>query len=176
MVGGWPSLSQVGSKGEEGSSSHNVSLLLYPSSLDPRPHSVPDPSTSRKPSLLLYGFQNVKTCVWLNSVLLCSRINLCASDFKGAQHSGKDHIRILAVLLCNLGKSFILSELAFLIHTVGLIIPPLKDSMCQAYGVCSVSELFFPLKLVSLENQTKVSRVSPETSFLELLDRSDRVG
>lgn len=88
MMGGRPSLSQVGSKGEQGSSSHSVSLLLYPSSLDPRPHSVPDPSTSRKHSLLLYGFLNVKTCVWLNAVLHCSRINVCASAFKGAQHNG----------------------------------------------------------------------------------------
>ena len=70
-------------------SSHDMALLSYPSSLDLRPHSVlPHLTTSRKPSLLFYGFQNIRTCVWLFAVLHCCRIKLCAAAFKGAQHGG----------------------------------------------------------------------------------------
>lgn len=61
-----------------------ILLPPCPSSLNSRPRLVPYSTTSRKPSLLPYGSQNVKACIWLFAVLDCSRINLCASPFKGA--------------------------------------------------------------------------------------------
>lgn len=39
-------------------------LLPYPSILDSGPHSMFYFTTSRKLSLLTYGSQNVKACIW----------------------------------------------------------------------------------------------------------------
>lgn len=110
-------------------------LLPHWSSLDPlpRPGSVPHspPPGSLPCSLRVSERQSL----YLIICCLAFGINLCASAFKGAGHGDQDHPRTPVLLqTCELGKSFIHSELTFFLCKMGRMIPPLKDSICLAYG------------------------------------------